>query len=872
MVLCAFLACKNTEQSSNVYVPSEEILAALEKGEDGLKVCETVQDSFYVGLEMAKEGLTSFDTILSVEKFRLNDSLIFDDINLNLKADYYLQKYNLKKRLNSNDKILEEGFLQLGGIQGLIPDTKNFYLKYCDSFKFSSEKEISPVIQKLYAQIPTDSISDLAELNLISAYYLRNKMLFEESLDKALLAVQYFEKDSLLALKNARGLELIAGIFYDMEEYESSKNYYKAANRKYKEQVKKENELERFLFNYTLLMVNHEEKDIAKEFIEAYGNEFDNVISDFNYNFLNGILNYNDYNDLKALDFYSKAMKMSKNFPQVISSDKWLDVRVQSIASLEYLNRFDDAKNIIEEIREKNPNLDSISIFDNFLLVQAKERELSVETQLAINSQNDQVINEVLKMIDSFLQNLELSNLIRRPKNVYHIYNNFGEIYDLKFKLLLELYEKYPEQNYGNLIFFEVEKLKAKEQFLLKISQGNEGYQSLLNLLQSELKFSLENTYPNKYQVILETIRKDYPDYWRVYHQGQESFIKEAMSFCRANESQVLEYYLGSTGFVIGFLVSEDGVSMKPLEDVRAVFGTSNMYGRSLDPDSIQVFENISQKIQETIYTPFEPMIDQDRIIIISDGLVDNVSFDSFKIGDKYLVEEKEIGFAYSLKSLIINDLMGKIDFENQSIIAYSYTDSETINSLNHNGLNELIGAYTECISLQSKYPKQVTVVSGGDATKSHFLGNAFDYNIVHLALHGKGQDNSIRNNKLFFRSDSKNEYLERKDFSNMHNDKTKLLVLNACEINNARDIINEGNFSMAKQFANLGIQFVISSSWEIDDSSSVELFSTFYNNLSKFKDPLRALSSAKRTFLKNNINSKKKHPFYWSALKLYIS
>jgi CHAT domain-containing protein len=96
---------------------------------------------------------------------------------------------------------------------------------------------------------------------------------------------------------------------------------------------------------------------------------------------------------------------------------------------------------------------------------------------------------------------------------------------------------------------------------------------------------------------------------------------------------------------------------------------------------------------------------------------------------------------------------------------------------------------------------------------------------------------------------------------------KTKLVVISACETGQGELVSNEGVISLARAFAYAGCASSISSLWKADDQATSFILRRFYFYLEKGYKKSTALRRAKLDYLANGTVNKS--PAYWSHLVL---
>lgn len=860
---------------SSVYVPSDSILISIENEENALSVCKNVVDSFYVLLRNAEKSISNSDTTVLKENLESARLLLDVELPINLTSKYF--KMRLGPLPISIDKsvVAQNAYDFFGGLDNIHIATKDIFFDLVGQLPKSKLYD-SEIVERLLKCVPMDSSSFLGRLHLIKSYSLKDSFKLEEALESVNEALVLLSKDTINNDKHyARALEHSMNLYYVMEEYESFDEYAGKAKKFFNTHDLDINEIERFYYNYNLILINrgHETSLASLQSIDEYALIEQSLLTDFRFNYL--CANWNSFyaSDAVAIQYYQEAIDLTNKEGNDISEMQWIDVRKNAIYAMMQIEDNDLALDLIEEIKDKVKDYTSFELFQSSAIVQTFIAEAYILSYLATstNKKNEREILKAVDRFDDFLRDLEIYILELNPENVHYIHNIYRSIYDYKFELLFELHLLKPNKGYDELALFENDKLKANNHFYRKFCNSKSKLTRFSDLRKRQLKQSKSITENNvgffENELILDTIRREFQKYYGIIYEGRKSYISKAVEFCRVNNTDILEYYSGNyTDY--GFLVTSKGVTMIEMDEERP---DVELYLEKLDQQATD-FDSINNVFYNYLYEPFESNQMMQNLIVVSTGVIDKISFESFKNSGRYLLENKTVAYAYSIKSLLLEGEEYGNDIPHDSIIAYSFTNTETLKSKTKTALKELSSGYSECLALKKTFPEVVKIISGSEATKDHFLQNAFDYEIVHLASHGQGRKNSIRNNKLFFRSSVEEEALSMKDFSREKNPKTKLLFLNACETNKGKEIINEGSISIARSFAELGIDNIITSSIPINDYSSMKLSDTFYEYLSKSYGIAVSLRKSKLDYLLSEQNIKKTHPFYWAGLKLYKS
>jgi CHAT domain-containing protein len=139
---------------------------------------------------------------------------------------------------------------------------------------------------------------------------------------------------------------------------------------------------------------------------------------------------------------------------------------------------------------------------------------------------------------------------------------------------------------------------------------------------------------------------------------------------------------------------------------------------------------------------------------------------------------------------------------------------------------------------------------------------------IIHLGIHGVGDEEVEDNSRLIFRKDSLDD-AELYSYEIYNLDLTAgLVVLSACESGLGRNQKGEGIFSIARAFTYAGCPASVMSLWKARDVFTAEIMVQFYENLHQGASVSTSLRNAKLQFLKQ-VDGPTAHPANWAAFVL---
>mgnify|MGYP001120989995 FL=1 len=265
-------------------------------------------------------------------------------------------------------------------------------------------------------------------------------------------------------------------------------------------------------------------------------------------------------------------------------------------------------------------------------------------------------------------------------------------------------------------------------------------------------------------------------------------------------------------------------------------------------------YYNVSNYIYNCLFPEkVKKLVQNKSLTIIPDFYLQNIPFEALQTEEKshsYLILKNQINYAYSI-SFLVNNI-----------------------NINENNHKELLGfapvQFPNKLSTLNKTKSELQAINNiiesdiyffKDATKKQFKKQIKGYDIIHIASHADAGNNlnpwiSFYDNKLYL------EELYQLEHT------AKLVVLSACKTSLGELHKGEGVMSLSRGFFNSGANSVISTLWNVNDTSSTYIMVNFYDELSKGKDKSEALHNAKLKYLKENQLSEKS-PYYWASFVL---
>ena len=300
-----------------------------------------------------------------------------------------------------------------------------------------------------------------------------------------------------------------------------------------------------------------------------------------------------------------------------------------------------------------------------------------------------------------------------------------------------------------------------------------------------------------------------------------------------------------------------------------------------------RAFEILAQ-LYEQIWAPLANFVRNNKLVIIPDGILYNLSFDlltpekinAYKgLATKSLLAKFTISYRYSL--LLLNQQAGKNKlsknfvafapgFSDKMKTQYRYANQDT-SQLDNNYLSLLPQPFT--ISLATRMQEQLggNSFDNDESTVEAFRSNAGKHKIIHIGTHAESDNMHPEFSRVIFAKDTSNDESANSLYLfDIYNCEltSDLAVLSACETGKPGYQDGEGMVSLAHAFNYAGCESIVTGLWKIDEQSSAIIMEQFYKNLLAGMEKDEALRNAKLDYLSKS-SGRMLAPQYWAGLVL---
>ncbi|WP_421149950.1 CHAT domain-containing protein [Seonamhaeicola sp. NFXS20] len=386
------------------------------------------------------------------------------------------------------------------------------------------------------------------------------------------------------------------------------------------------------------------------------------------------------------------------------------------------------------------------------------------------------------------------------------------------------------------------------------------------------------NTY--KWHTFLDTLKTQYPKYYKMRYAIIEKPINKL--YHKTPENTTVIRYLFIDENLYAFVLSSKEKSLIKLN-------SDNLEDSILKLSKNQFnIENTSTKLfklYQELWQPIKNKITTDKVIIIPDGYLFNLSFESltpnkistFKdLATNSLLAKHNISYNYSLllignKKVINYDkdfIAFAPEFNAKMKKDYSITITDSI-SIDKTYLSLLPQPFS--VDLAKEYSKYFNgnYFINENASKQVFKNEANEHKIIHIGTHAESNNITPELSRLIFAKTNKNQDNSLYTYE-IYNQSlnSNLAILTACETGKPTYQAGEGMISLAHAFNYAGSESILTSLWKIDEKSSAKIVELFFENIKKGMSKDVALKNAKLSYIakaKGRIIS----PEYWAGLVL---
>lgn len=287
-----------------------------------------------------------------------------------------------------------------------------------------------------------------------------------------------------------------------------------------------------------------------------------------------------------------------------------------------------------------------------------------------------------------------------------------------------------------------------------------------------------------------------------------------------------------------------------------------------------------ARSLYDALLGPIPDASQKNTVIVVPDGQLNLIPFDALRDpSGHYVLDSRTVLYSPSAASYYVLTQKKRPAAARKALLAVGgipYAGSSMNKSVLTRGFNrtdfaDLPSSGDEVHIAQAAFRRQTSdILAGPSATEAAFKAASLgEYSVIHLAVHAFADSTFPDRAALVLLSDPKagdDGFLQASEIAQMRF-RADLVVLSACETAVGPLQGQDGIANLSRAFLMAGAQTVISTLWEIDDTSSLFLMKQFYKHLSMKQSAAAALTAAKRDMLRTY--GAKAVPYQWAAFTI---
>jgi CHAT domain-containing protein len=276
------------------------------------------------------------------------------------------------------------------------------------------------------------------------------------------------------------------------------------------------------------------------------------------------------------------------------------------------------------------------------------------------------------------------------------------------------------------------------------------------------------------------------------------------------------------------------------------------------DHELNEEFTRSASELYRILLQPFERVLQQaSRLCLVPHGVLHLLPFSSLR-GTQWLIENTALVRAPS--ATVMSLLLDRTPAVWPSrLVAFANPQPKSA---------PLKEAELEVAQIARLFPSAKTY-KGLEATKTAFIREAPNCDVVHLACHAMFDESSPILSHLQLASDHDPQRHSPLDVIEVARLRLQagLVVLSACQTGLSELTGGEELLGLVQAFMTAGASSVLASLWSVADRATSVLMRSFYSYLLKVGDKARALNLAQREMLASEEHSS---PFFWAGFDLH--
>ena len=385
------------------------------------------------------------------------------------------------------------------------------------------------------------------------------------------------------------------------------------------------------------------------------------------------------------------------------------------------------------------------------------------------------------------------------------------------------------------------------------------------------------------WNTFLDSLKRNYSKYYKMRYAKIETPLNNLQE--KLSEQTTVIRYMFVDHMLYAFVIDKSSSAIFKLDNTDLSKTIQNLADNQSEFD---ITSSSLFSLYKQLWKPFEDKINTKHLVVIPDGELFNLSFESLtpnKISNfsemktQSLLSKYSISYNYSL--LLLNTTESETfysknfigfapEFNTKMKSEYQLTIQDSV-GVDKTYLTLLPQPFTKDLAQYSSKIFKGTSFINENASKQIFTEQAKEHKIIHIGTHAESNNISPELSRLIF-AKNVNDSITSEDNSlytyEIYNQNlsSNLAILTACETGKPTYQAGEGMISLAHAFNYAGSESILTSLWKIDEQSSAKIIEYFYTYLKKGLPKDQALQEAKLDYI-STAEGRTIAPQYWAGL-----
>jgi CHAT domain-containing protein len=375
--------------------------------------------------------------------------------------------------------------------------------------------------------------------------------------------------------------------------------------------------------------------------------------------------------------------------------------------------------------------------------------------------------------------------------------------------------------------------------------------------------------------------------------------LRQLQSQLLREDESLLEFSLGERRS-FAWLISRGGFTFEILPSRREVEARVRQYLNELSvaPPNLYLQSKLDKQrvMAEEVFKMLfvgklaSQLRTRPKVIVIPDGLLNQMPFDSLVSEGRYLLQDLQISYLPSANLIEILQQAAKSDSNRDvrmDLLAFGdpvFPQRITVSnrgnrpSVSSNNKRQALEWDLSSLSRLPRTRDEVEFIAnlvhgerkhvylGKESSEKAFKQESSNkYKWIHLATHGLLDERDSERSAVALALDKDNAedgFLRATEIADLDLD-CDLVTLSACETGRGQLSSGEGIVGLSRSFFIAGARSVVVSQWAVSDTSTAQLMKDFYQQMVNGVGKPAALREAKLRMF--NSRSVTRHPYYWA-------